>query len=328
MDWIKHALRNKNSILIAVTAVVMLMFGFLNKSYLGLENIKNLMNSMSYTGTVCVGIALLLISGEVDLAAGAEACFGGIFTAMLISAGVPWPFGVVAAILFGVIAGCINAFFVNKLNLMGFIATIGIMSIYTGLIRVVSRSQNIPVPTQYQSFYKLGSLTLFDVVPLPFLIMLVLMIVYGWILTYTTFGRSIYLVGGNRRAARLCGIDCKKTTTLLYINNGALAGLAGAVLAARMRSASPVSGETVALDAITAVVLGGVSFVGGVGSMTGCFFGILLLTAFKAGLTAIGLQSYWQIIAQGALLVVALSVDFFTENARRRALERQTDAQD
>ena len=321
MDWFKRVFRNKNSILVIVTLVVMLMFGFLNRNYLRLENIKNIMNSMSYTGTVCVGMVLLLIAGEVDLAAGAEACFGGVFAALTIGAGIPWPFGVVAAVIFGMIAGCINAFFVNKLNLMGFIATIGIMNVYNGLIRVATSSQNLPISNQ--SFYKLGTLAIFDTIPLPFLIMLVLMIVYGCILTFTTFGRSIYLVGGNRRAARLCGIDHKKTTTILYINNGALAGLAGAVLASRMHSASPASGDTVALDAITAVVLGGVSFVGGVGNMTGCFIGILLLTAFKAGLTATGLQSYWQIIAQGALLIVALSVDFFSENARLRALERQ-----
>ena len=324
MDWIKRAIRNKNSIMIIVTLVVMIIFGFLNRNFLGFDNIKNIMNSMSFTGTVCVGIALLLISGEVDLAAGAEACFGGIFTALIIGAGAPWPVGVAAAILFGVITGCINAFFVNKINLMGFIATIGIMGIYNGLMRVVTRSQNMPISNQ--SFYKLGSIAVFNAIPLPFLIMLILMIIYGGILAFTTFGRSIYLVGGNKRAARLCGIDCKRTTTILYINNGALAGLAGAILASRMRSASPLSGDTVALDAITAVVLGGVSFVGGVGDMTGCFFGILLLTAFKAGLTAIGLQSYWQIIAQGALLIVALSVDFISENLRRRALDRQAEA--
>ena len=324
MDLIKRVVRNKNSILIVVTVVIMLFFGFLNRNYIRFENIKNIMTSVSTVGTVCVGMALLMIGGQVDLAAGAEACFGGVITAMLISAGVPWLFAVVAAVVFGAVAGCINAFFVNKLNFLGFIATIGMMNIYAGLVRVVTRSQNIPISNQ--SFYLLGSYAVFNSFPVPFLIMLALMIIYGCILAYTTFGRNVYLVGGNKRAARLSGIDCKRITAILYINNGALAGLAGAVLAARMRSASPLSGDTAALDAITAIVLGGVSFVGGVGNMAGCFIGIWLLTAFNAGLTATGFQSYWQIIAQGALLVVALSVDFFSENARRRALERQAEA--
>ena len=131
------------------------------------------------------------------------------------------------------------------------------------------------------------------------------------------------MCGGNRRAARLCGINPKRISSILYINNGALAALAGAILAARMHTASPVAGNSGALDAITAAVLGGVSFVGGAGKMSGCFIGILLLNAFNAGLTAVGFPSYWQIVARGSLLVLALCFDFFSTLARRRALERE-----
>jgi ribose/xylose/arabinose/galactoside ABC-type transport system permease subunit len=318
--------RNKYAALVLVTAVLIAVFYAINPNYLSGDNLRNIMYAMSFSGTLVVGMSLLLIAGEVDLASGAEACFGGVIAALLIQAGLPWPLALLLAILFGACCGYLNAFFVNKLNFMGFIATIGIMGVYNGLIRVVTNSKNVPIADQ--SFWSLGQVRVLGALPLPFAIMLGLMVVYGCVLHFTEFGRNIYMIGGNKRAARLCGINQQRIVAVLYVNNGALAALAGVVLASRMHNASPDAGSTGALDAITAAVLGGVSFVGGVGGMAGGFLGILLLTAFGAGLTATGLQSYWQIVAQGALLILALSVDFFSENARRRGLKRAEAAAD
>jgi ribose/xylose/arabinose/galactoside ABC-type transport system permease subunit len=318
--FLRRILRSKYAAPILVTAALVLLFYALNPNYLGSDNIKNIMASMSFVGTIAVGMAMLLIAGEVDLAAGAEACFGGVICAILIQSGLPWPAACVLAILFGACCGAVNAFFVNKLNFMGFIATIGIMGIHNGLIRVVTSSQNMPIADR--AFWKIGSIKIMGFMPLPFLIMLALMILYACILNFTSFGRNVYLIGGNKRAARLCGVNQKKIVAILYINTGALSALAGVVLASRMHGASPLAGDTGAIDAITVAVLGGISFIGGVGGMGGVFIGLLLLTTFGVGLTATGLQSYWQIVAQGALLILALSVDFLSANARKRALAR------
>ncbi|MDR2610216.1 MAG: ABC transporter permease [Clostridiales Family XIII bacterium] len=317
---LKRAFGSNYLALIAVTAAVSLLFYILNHDFLALDNIKNIMNAMSFTGTITVGMALLLIAGEVDLASGAEACFGGIVCAIAIQAGLPWPLALVAALAFGACCGFINAFFVNVVHIMGFICTLGILGIYNGLVSVVT--DNHPVPAYVPSFWKLGSATVFGIFPLPFVIMVVLMVAYGLVLTRTNFGRNIFMIGGNRRAARLCGINPSRIVTALYVNNGMLAALAGVILTARMHNASPMAASTGAIDAITAAVLGGISFLGGVGGMGGCFIGILLITVFSAGLTAIGLPSYWQIVAQGAILVFALSADFFNSKARRKRLER------
>ena len=131
------------------------------------------------------------------------------------------------------------------------------------------------------------------------------------------------MCGGNRRAARLCGINPAKVSTILYINNGALASIAGIIIASQMRTASPVVGQTGSIDAITAAVLGGVSFLGGSGGMSGCFIGILLLNSFNAGLTFVGFPQYWQIVARGSLLILALCLDFIIASSRRRALEQE-----
>lgn len=130
------------------------------------------------------------------------------------------------------------------------------------------------------------------------------------------------MCGGNRAAARLCGINRKKITTILFINNGAICALADAVLAARMHNASQAA-STGNMDAITAAVLGGVAFRGGQGNMFGCFIGLALMTVFNSGLTASGLPAYWQIVVQGLLLIVALVVDFFNERSRKKALEEE-----
>ncbi len=314
-------MRLSTTALLIITVAVILLFYYFNNSYLSPENLRNIMSSMSFVGVLTVGMTMLLIGGEVDLASGATACFGGVIVALLINAGVPWFIALILTLIFGSVCGLISALFINKLGFMNFIATLGLMSVYQGFVITITQSKNIQIPSE--GFWVIGSTTLWNVIPLPFIIMLVLMIVYSVVLSSTNFGRSVYMCGGNRRAARLCGINPKRISTILYINNGALAALAGVVLAARMHTASPAAGGSGALDAITAAVLGGVSFMGGAGGMSGCFIGILLLNSFNAGLTAVGFPSYWQIVARGSLLVLALCLDFFSTRARNRALERE-----
>ena len=316
----KKLLRSSNTALLAVTVAILLVFYAFNPNFLSLENIRNIMNSMSFVGVLTVGMTMLLICGEVDLSSGAIACFGGVVAALLINSGVPWVIGLILTILFGAICGLISALMINRLGFMNFIATLGLMSVFQGAVALITQNKNIQIPVP--DFWVIGSTTLFGLIPLPFVIMILLMVLYGLILSSTNFGRSIYMCGGNRYAARLCGINPKRVSSILYINNGALCALAGAILAALMHTASPVAGNNGALDAITAAVLGGVSFLGGTGGMVGCFIGIFLLNAFDAGLTAIGFPSYWQLVARGCLLVLALCLDFVSSQARRRALEQ------
>jgi ribose transport system permease protein len=137
----------------------------------------------------------------------------------------------------------------------------------------------------------------------------------------TRFGRRMYMAGGNPNAARLAGINPKRITTTLYINNSVIACLAGSLMAARMHMGSPSAIAGSDLDAITAAVLGGVSFMGGGGNMVGVFIGLLLLNSFKNGLVVVGLDSYYQVVASGLLLIAALTLDFFREKSRIKNLK-------
>ena len=153
-----------------------------------------------------------------------------------------------------------------------------------------------------------------------FLITIVLLVVYGVILKRTRFGRQVYMTGGNANAARLAGINPKMISTILYINSGMIATIAGILTAARVNMGSPTAIVSYNLDAITVAVLGGISFTGGTGSMSGVFIGILLFNSFKNGLVISGLDSYYQIVASGLLLMAALILDFYREKSRLNAL--------
>lgn len=308
----------KSFTLIFVVVMVVAFFFILNHNYLGIDNIKGILNAISLSGVIMVGMACLLISGQIDLAAGSEACMGGVLAAVFIRGGMPWPAAVLVVLIYGVLAGLIISFLVNVLNIMSFIATIALASVYAGLINVITNSQTIAISNK--SFWVIGTSGSIGV-PIPFIIMAVLLIIYGIILSYTRFGRSVYMCGGNRVAARLAGIDPKKIHTILFINNSVISSLAGIVLAARMHSGSPIGASTAHFDAITGAILGGVAFTGGTGGMFGSFLGLLLLTCFNNGLTVVNLQPYWQIVARGSLLIIALLIDFYRERARMKSMK-------
>ncbi|MCQ2451878.1 MAG: ABC transporter permease [Oscillospiraceae bacterium] len=320
MKLVKKITQSKLGVICLVTILVVLFFGVTTTGFLSGNNLNSIMISMCLPGTIAIGMSMLLISGEIDLSAGYEACMGGLVCAMLIGAGLPWPVALLLTLVAGCIMGGILAFLVNKVGLFGFISSMAMISVYNGFSMIITKAQTITISTDNAAFFKIGAGSIWFF-PIPFIIMVALMVVYGVILYKTEFGRTIYMTGGNRAAARLCGVNRKKITTILYINNGALAAFAGAVVAARMHNASPSACTTGATDAITAAVLGGVAFRGGDGNMVGCFIGLALVTFFNSGLTASGLQAYWQIVIQGLLLFAALCIDFFNARARQKALE-------
>jgi ribose transport system permease protein len=321
---ISRLFRSKGISLVLVTVVIAALFWALNHSYLTPDSLRGIALAASLSGTLAVGMGCLLISGHVDLAAGAEGMMGGVLLAIFIRAGVSWPLAIVITLAAGAVFGLINAFFVNGLGFMAFITTIGMSSVYRGVGYVITKSDNVPIGVENAGFYKIGSAVVLGI-PVPFIIMIVLLAVYGLMLTNTRFGRSIYMCGGNRNAARLAGIDPKKITTILFVNSGVLAALGGIVTASRMHFGGPGSVIGAEMDAITAAVLGGIAFTGGSGGMLGCFLGLILINSFKSGLTAVGLPAYYQTFAQGVLLLLALSLDYFNEKSRQKALKAKAE---
>jgi len=314
---IKNIIDKKEFTLVIVIAVVVYMFWAMNHNYLSLTSIRGIFNSGFVMGILAVGIGCLMISGMIDLSTGSTGMLAGILIAFLLNANVPWVPAVLIILVFGVVTGLANAFFVNFMNMVPFISSLAIGTIFSGVALIITKAANIPISNK--SFMSLG-LKNIGVFPLPFFIAIILIIIYGIIMANTGFGRRVYMTGGHANAARLAGINPKKITTILFVNNSVIACLAGALMTSRMNMGSPSSVHGSDLDAITAVVLGGVAFMGGSGNLFGVFLGVVLISCFQTGLTVIGFNPYYQVVAKGLLLVAALVLDFFREKARMKSM--------
>ncbi|SHI21300.1 ribose transport system permease protein [Sporobacter termitidis DSM 10068] len=323
-NGIRRIVGSKNFTLVVVWALIVILFQIINKNYLSTDNIRNIFNSAFVSGTIAVGMSCLLISGQIDLSAGNTGMMAGVIIAFLLQTKMPWVPALLITLCFGAAVGLLNAFFANVLNFMSFISTLAISTAFAGLSLVLTNAQNIAISNR--SFWELGSTNVLSIFPLPFFITIILLLIYGFILSSTRFGRRIYMAGGNRNAARLAGINPKKITTILFVNNSMISCLAGALMAARMHMGSPTAITGSDLDAITAAVLGGVAFMGGGGGMLGVFIGLMLLNSFNNGLVVVGLDSYYQIIAKGVLLIAALTLDFYREKSRLKALKESKKA--
>ena len=220
-------------------------------------------------------------------------------------------------LLTGALIGLFNAFMVNEINLQPFIATLVSQSIIRGAAYIICGGK--PVAINDPSYIALGKIRFLGI-PVSVWIMLLMMIIFGFILARTRFGRSIYAIGGNKSAARLAGLNPKRIVIWMFLIMGVLSAVGGIVFSARMHSGQPAANINLEFDAITGAVLGGISFAGGVGDMGGAFLGILLIQAFNTGLTMVNVPSFWQYVARGALLLIALSSDFIRKQNREKAL--------
>lgn len=304
----KRLFKSNMFTLVMVLVLVIAVFSFLNQRYLTVDNLINIFNSATTVGLLAIGQTYLIIAGHIDLSEGAVGAFAGTFMALLLDKSMAWPLALLLVILVGVLAGSVNSLLVNKFALQPFIATLAIASVFEGFAYIICNGRSIGISNG--SFIrtcagKLGN------IPVAVIILVVLFLIFGLLLAKTTFGRSIYMIGGNATAARLAGLNPKVTSTILYIINGCLAAFAGVVLSARMHSGAPTAVIGCEFDAITAAVLGGVAFTGGIGTMGGCFIGLIIIQCFNNGLTVTGVSSFWQIVAQGLLLIGALVLDHY-----------------
>ena len=293
--------------------VMVATFSFLNENYFQLSNFQSILISASMMGLVAVGESFLIIAGHVDLSPGSVSALSGVLVAFLLASGIPAFLALLIAVLVGMGIGYVNATLVTRLRLEPFIATLATMSIIRGAAFIVNNGK--PLPISDELFLAFGVFPILGL-PIPVWILVVALVVFTIILSRTRFGRNVYIVGGNVTAARLAGINANKLVTKLYMITAGLAALGGAILASRMNSGHPAASQGLEFDAVTAAILGGIAFTGGVGTLTGTLLGILVLQGFNNGLMLMNVPSFWQYVARGVLLIVALSFDFIRNRKR------------
>jgi ribose/xylose/arabinose/galactoside ABC-type transport system permease subunit len=308
------------------------------------NNIRTLLMNMTSSGVMMVGMACLLMSGSIDLSTDSQAILGTVMFVNLIKAlpSVPWGILFVMSCVLMIAIALFHSFLTNVLGFMPFIATIGTSSIYTGLASVWTKAADVAFSRpSFQAISKLD-LKLFTfttstgkemvfVIPFLFIVTAFIIIVYALMLTQTQAGRKIYLVGGNRQAARLAGIDPTKISTTLMINNSILALVGGLMWVLRNNKASiTLSMSMPSMGGMTAAILGGVSFMGGGATgLGGAFVGLLLISTFTFSLEYYpGLNSqawdWLQIMLGGLILIIALIIDTVSSrNQMKKLLEAQ-----
>ena len=276
------------------------------------NNITNLLRQMTITGMMSIGMLFVILTGGVDLSVGSIVGFSAITAATAtVNMGLPiW-----AAFLLGVFAGAcwgfVNGSLVAWFNLPPFIVTLAMMSFIRGFIYVVSETaiaaQAIP------AFKALGGAVVFGI-PVSTMIMVAFFILGAIFLNLTPLGRSTIAIGGNRETVRLAGISVKKGITIAYVISGICSGLGGVLLASRLGNVQPSLGEGFELDAIAACVIGGASLAGGKGSVQGAVVGVLILAVMNNLLSLRNVDSYWQWIFKGVIIIVVVLLNSLTQN--------------
>lgn len=302
----KAYLKRNAGILVGLLAIC-IVISINSKSFLSQENIMNVLRQISTNMYLASAMTMVLIAGGIDLSVGSVIALVGVISGTLVSMGLPIPLVILICLVIGGICGSVNGFIISRTTLPPFIVTFSMMSILRGATYVYTGGTTVRVDNR--AFINLGTGYLTGI-PLPVLYLLVVLICVYIILNKTRLGRHIYAIGGNQKAAEFSGISVRNVRMFVYIFSGVMASLAGMVLCARSYSGNPVAGNGSEMDAIAACVLGGASMAGGYGYIGGTMIGALIIGLLNNGLNLMRIDSYWQIILKGVVILVAVYVDY------------------
>lgn len=287
------------------------------ENFLTFDNCVNVLRQISVNLCLSIGMTMIILTAGIDLSVGSVLALSGAVAAGLLTHGVPLPAfdamvrvtplgAVVAGVCVGAACGAFNGLAITRFALPPFVATLGMLSIARGLTMLYTDGH--PITGLGSEFGSLGA-GHFLRVPMPVWIAGALALVVGVLARRTRFGRHVYAVGGNERAAALSGLNVARIKVAVYTCGGALAGVAGLLTAARLDSATPNAGLGYELDSIAAVVIGGTSLNGGRGSIIGTVLGCLLIGVLNNGLVLLEVSPFWQQVIKGAVILAAVAID-------------------
>jgi ribose transport system permease protein len=289
--------------LVAAIIIMVIVFSIIEPVYLSGSNLLDIMDQSVINGLLALGITYAILTGGIDLSVGSIFAIVIVVVGDLLVSGLNPVLAIICGVGIGFVLGVFNGLLITKLKLQPFIATLGTMSAYRGIAYVITGGWPVlDIPENFRSIFNSD---IFGAFPVSILVLLAFAVVGHIILKYTKLGTYIYAIGGNEEATLLSGVNVNKSKMLAYAISGAGAALAGMVLLARLGSGEPAAGQTYELNAIAAAAIGGASLAGGRGNMIGTLLGAILLSTLKVGLVVVGVDSFWQYIATGAIIVVA-----------------------
>jgi ribose transport system permease protein len=282
-----------------------IVISIINPAFLTVQNWINLLTASAGIWIMAMAMTMVLLTAGFDLSVGSVMALSGVTLLSLLTAGIPELLSILLTLVIITALGfIINGLLIGKVGLNFFVITLGTLSLYRGVVYVWTNGE-----TKYVSDYPLimaiGNGKLAGI-PFPIILMFLIFVLSYFILKYTNFGRSIYIVGGNPQTARVSGINVTLIITIVYAISALFAGIAGIVETARMASAAPTIGVSTELLVAAAVLLGGTSFKGGVGTVTGTALGVLFIAVLQNGLSLANVSSYWQNVLTGLVLIIAI----------------------
>jgi D-xylose transport system permease protein len=363
------------SMVFALVAIWVIFYFATDGAFLQARNLSNLFRQMTVTGTLAMGMVLIIVAGHIDLSVGSVVCFLGVILAMLLGAGYSGVTAISLTLCVGFAISAFQGWLTSYQRVPAFIATLGGMMAFRGASLGVTEGNTIPLADgwikSFGSSYMSGTsgwlLGMFAVVvggvllwkrmssqrelgfetnsvkglwlplavfgalvggfvlcmnsyegiPYPVLVMLGLLVVFHFLATKTVFGRHVYAVGGSLEAAYLSGVQVRKVVFGNFLLMGFLTTVAAVILTARVESAQPDAGQLLELDAIASCVIGGTSLMGGKGTIYGALLGALIMESLNNGMSLANMESFWQYIVKGAVLVVAVWADVASQKATK-----------
>jgi ribose transport system permease protein len=305
---IRNVFRNQGISMLVILAVMWLVLGLMSPYFFTVDNLFEITLQTAVIAIIAAGETFVILSGGIDLSVGSVFACAAVVGGLVFSSTASVPLGLSATIAFGALLGLTNGLLITRLRVPPFIGTLGMMGIARGFALIFSRG----VPIYGMESYKfIGQGKLFDVIPVPTVIVLVIFVLGFVVANYTRFGRFVYAIGSNAEATRLSGINVVGVTIGIYTLCGLLSGLASTIEAGRLAIVQPAGGNGYELLAIGAVVIGGASTFGGEGSIIATLIGAIIVTTIRNGLNILGVNAFWQYVVNGAVIIGAVSVDQF-----------------
>lgn len=294
---------------LAVMCIFLAVFPATSSSFLTPKNLFNILRQISTNMLLACGMTMVIILGGIDLSVGSIIALSGVISAGCVARyGLPIPVALLVGVLIGLVIGSVNGGIIAFTTIPPFIVTLATMNVARGLAKVYTGGSPVRVVTKEWQFLGAGYI---GPVPVPVIIMIVVVIITAFIMNRTKMGRHIYAVGGNAQAAVFSGIKVSKVKFFVHAFSGVMAGLAGIILASRMYSGQPTAGEGAEMDAIAAVVVGGTSMSGGSGKIGGTVIGALIIGILNNGLNLLNVNSFWQDVVKGIVILLAVLIDYF-----------------
>lgn len=318
LAWFKQNI----GILIGLAALMAIVSLF-SESFFTASNMCNILRQISTNALLAFGMTFVILIGGIDLSVGPLLAFSGVFAAYVMG-NLGWPIwaAIAGSIILCSMVGMLNGVIVTKTGIAPFVVTLSVQQIFRGFAMLLANGA--PIRIRDQGFINIGT-TYIGPVAFPVIYMIIIMALCYVVLNKTQFGRHIYALGGNKTAARFAGIRTQRIEVMVYALSGFLAGIAGIVLAARMTAGVPATGDGYECDAIAAVVLGGASFTGGIGTIGGTLIGAIIIGVLNNGLNMLNVASFWQYVAKGVVILLAVMVDVLRKQSKdkRKALPKK-----